>query len=509
MRARGGTSRAGARRLPAWAAGPLLALAAGLGSCATSGTEWNLAPVWSQHSRAGGGVEIEALAGALRSRVTYRGAAFEQIAVRPLWIRSRSADGNLVDRFLTPFGYAADRGDETVWQLLPIVRYDRRNLPGGEYDWTFFSLPGIYWSRRADGRTLRGWFPFGGVMERFLSYDRLEWVLFPLWLRTERSGRVTHHVLWPVFSHTHGTGGPSWRVWPLLGNSIYEGRYERWFFLWPVFLWQRNNLALPPSAQETKWMVFPLYGRTTAGNYRATTVLWPFFGWSHEEQKGFSAFDAPWPFVRVMRDPRNDVSRTRIWPFWSTYHGDGLDSSWYGWPIVNARREVYEHGEKDAVNIVPFLQTSQRRDEDAGKSLHHKIWPLYRTEMRGESERMLAFPALNPLWRTPEIDEMYAWIWELYTRERSQEVVRERFWLGLWRREKDAYEDRQALMGLWAQRVWYAPGGKVRDTSILYGLLRWRSGPEAPFELLAPAVPGPGWPLERVPRNATVAGPGP
>ena len=40
-------------------------------------------------------------------------------------------------------------------------------------------------------------------------------------------------------------------------------------------------------------------------------------------------------------------------------------------------------------------------------------------------------------------------------------------------------------------------------TSLLFGLLRWRSGPDG-FGFLLPAIPGPGWPLERVPPGATV-----
>jgi len=477
----------------------LLALAlvlAGFASCASGGTERNLAPLWSEHSMAGGGVEVEGLGGALRTRAPKRGAAFTQVAARPLMIRDRSSE-EVVDHFLTPFGYATYRPDETVWQLLPITRYDRRIAEDGTIEWTLLTLPGIYWSKRADGRILRGWFPFAGVMETFLSYDRLEWVLFPVWMRTDRSGRVTHHVLWPIFSFTNGMGGPSWRVWPLVGNSIYEGKYERWFVLWPFFLWQRNNLQLPPQAHETKWMVFPFYGRTTAGDYSATTVLWPFFGWASNETNGYKAVDAPWPLVRYLRDPRQDQERTRVWPFWSEYRGDGLDSTWWGWPFLNDRREVYEDAEKKATNLVPFVQTWERRDDQGNVEAYSKIWPFFQVERRNEDELRTAFPALNPLWRTPDIDAMYAWIWELYTRERHSNVVRERSWLGLYRREKDVLEDRRSLTFLWSTRAYSIEGVERRETSLFFGLLRWRSSTDSAFELMTPAFPGPGWPLER------------
>lgn len=483
--------RRAARRASVAAA--LALLAAG---CATDGTERNLAPLWSEHSMAGGGVETEALFGALRARVPHRGAAFSQVAARPLMIRDRS-DEEVLDHFLAPFGYAAYREEETVWQLLPITRYDRHTAVDGSVEWTLLTLPGIYWSKRADGRILRGWFPFAGVMEQFLSYDRLEWVLFPVWMRTERSGRVTNHVFWPVFAFTGGTGGPSWRVWPLVGNSIYQGKYERWFALWPFFLWQRNNLQLPPEAHETKWMVFPFYGRTTAGEYSATTVLWPFFGWASNPKNGYVAIDAPWPLVRYLRDPRQDVERTRAWPFWSEYEGDGLESTWWGWPFLNERREVYPDAERKATNLVPFVQNWERRDDAGNLERYGKVWPLFQVERRNDDEVRTAFPALNPLWRTPDIDAMYAWIWELYTRERQAAVVRERSWLGLYRREKDVLEDRRSLSVLWATREYELDEKPVRETSLLFGLFRWRSDEDSSFHLMIPAFPGPGWPLER------------
>jgi hypothetical protein len=34
----------------------------------------------------------------------------------------------------------------------------------------------------------------------------------------------------------------------------------------------------------------------------------------------------------------------------------------------------------------------------------------------------------------------------------------------------------------------------VRETSLLFGLLRWRASHKGGVELLAPAFPGPGWP---------------
>jgi hypothetical protein len=476
----------------------LAAIALGIvtNGCASFRSERHLAPLFTEISRAGGGTEFEALGGAVRLRRSRPSGPFEQFALRPLVIVDRTSTGETISHFLTPLGTSTNSGDEYTWQLLPVARYQRRVTSAGELEWTFLSLPGIYWARRSDGRILRAWFPFGGVLEDFLSFDRIVFVLFPLFARSERSGHVTYSFLFPVFAFTSGKGASGWRFWPLYGTSRLEGSYERSFALWPILHWQRNNLWAPREKQELKWMVFPLIGRTTRDTYRSTTLLWPFFGWAHDEKTDFWSFDGPWPLVRLHHDPQTDTFRTRFWPFYSHYHGDGLDSSWYLWPIVNVRSEQYASARRTGLYVLPFWQSWKRYDEEAGPSSFQKLWPLYQVERPEEHSLKSAFPALNPLWRTPEIDEMYAWIYELYTRERGHDIVRERSWLGLYRREKDELEDRSSFVGLWAHRK-YGVDGQTTESSLFFGLLRWRNSASGSLEWLPPAIPGPGWPLQR------------
>jgi hypothetical protein len=203
--------------------------------------------------------------------------------------------------------------------------------------------------------------------------------------------------------------------------------------------------------------------------------------------------------VRIQRPGETDSARrTRFWPVYARYQGDSLTSTWYGWPIVNRRREVYFDGERTGTVVVPFWQRWVRWDEEgAARGSWTKLWPLYQRRVEAEQERT-AFPALNPLWHTPVIDYHYAWIYELYARERVGERVRERSWGGIWRREMDPLERRAYHAGLWSRRTYREDDRTVRETSLLVGLLRWRSAAGRGARLLAPAFPGPGWPLERL-----------
>jgi len=480
--ARGSLAALGLAFVVGWACG-----------CAATRSEKHLAPFYTEISRGGGGTELELLGGAIRMRRSRPQGPFQQFALRPLVIVDRTETGDTLSHFLTPFGSSRNSGPEYTWHLIPIARYDRQILPSGDLEWTFLSLPGIYWARRADGRTLRAFFPFGGVLEDFLSYDRIEFVLFPLFARTVRDKRITYTFLWPIFSYTTGEGGSGWRFWPFYGTTQVDGSFHRSFALWPIVHWQTNNMWAPPEKQEHKWMVFPLVGHTWRDTYRATSFLWPFFGYARDPKTQFWSWDGPWPIVRLHHDPQTDTFRTRFWPFYSHYHGEGLDSNWYMWPIVNVRTEEYPTSRKTGLYILPFWQSWTRHDVEAGRSTFRKLWPLVQVERVGQHRLKYAFPALNPLWRTPDIDEMYAWIYELYTRERDHDVVRERSWLGLYRREKDGAEDRRSFVGLWARRRF----GQTVETSLLFGILRWRKTPSGSLEWMPPAIPGPGWPLTR------------
>jgi hypothetical protein len=474
-----------------------------LTACASLEQEKHVAPLFTEVSSAGRGTVIDALGGAILTRRDETGRTFMS-AKRPLWFEDIPTEEIRLVRFLVPFGNAVETPSHETWRLLPIYHYSRRVQDGKEQR-TLIALPGVYWSER-EGRILRAWFPFGGVLEVFLSFDRIEFVLWPIWIQSERHGRETNSILWPVFSWTKNAGGPSWRVWPLYGRNYRAGMWDRRFYLWPFFQVQRNNLDGGPDQIEKKWMVWPLLGRTRRGSYRGTTVLWPFFGYSRDPETGFWGWDGPWPLVRFQRGGKGDYERSRVWPFYGHYRGDGIDVHSYVWPFFGTRHEEYRNLEKDFEYLIPFWQyrrTLRRSDDHTTE--YRKLWPIFWLAHDGPDgdgpNRDMGFPALNPLWHTPAIDRAYAWIWELFTESKTPTTRRQRSWLGLWRRELDEYEDRASLAGLWARRKYRREGERVRETSLFFGLLRWRTGASDSIQLLSPAMPGPGWPLERSPET--------
>lgn len=504
MSGRGGqTSGAGAlssrRRTGTAQLAALLATALSA-SCASFSDDLHLAPFVSNVSTAGGGREAEALAGAIRVARPRPFDPANSWEVHPLICHDELGDGEALTRFLTPFGTRVQRGDEVVLQLAPLVRHQDDHDENGLPRRRTFALPGLFWYEDASRRVARAFFPFGGVIERYATYDRITFALFPLYMRTERSGGTFHHFLWPIFSYgRNGKGELDWHVWPLYGVAR-PGHAESGFFLWPFFLWARERPYLAPQMQPRRWMFWPFYGVSRVGTLTSRVALWPFFGFAHDPKSGFWSWDGPWPLVRIQRPGTSDdvAYRTRVWPFYSYFRGDGLESTWAPWPFYNRRSERYADGVRRGTYIIPFWQQWAEYDERGGeRASWQKMWPLYQHYEAGETART-GFPTLLPTWRLPDIDEHYAWLWELYTREQDGARVRERSWGGLWRRESDEREVREYVAGLWSRRKYRDGVATVRETSLLFGLLRWRTSTRARgFELLRPALPGPGWPAMR------------
>lgn len=502
-----GVGRGRARALLACALG--LALGA---ACAAPGDDVHLPPLVSDLARAGGGREFEALFGIVSVRRPGPedvGAPHRDWALRPLVSHVAGPGDRSLTHFLAPLGRHERRPDGTTSWLAPLYWFVSNDpeLAGSRWNWRFLLLPGLLLGQHPDGHTRLGLFPIGGVAEQFLTWDRLTWVLFPLFAKTTKHGGASWHFLWPLFNvGRSGLGGGTFRILPLYGHSIRPDRFVKRTVLWPFVHWSSEGQHLPPQLRTHRWMLWPLVGRLQRGSFRSWTFLWPFFGWSEDDETGYWAWDGPWPFVRVQgggEDPTAEVRRY-FWPFWSEYRGDGLESHWCPWPIVNWRHEVYEDGERDGFYVVPFWQSFHRTDEDgATRERWRKLWPLWQDHLEGDHRRW-AFPALNPFWPTPVMDDHYAWIYELFAVETEGGVRRERSWGNLWHREVDAFEDRAYLLGLWSRRRYGAPGARTSETSLLFGLLRWRRTPDEGIDWLRPAFPGPGWPARR-----TAAGAGP
>jgi hypothetical protein len=474
----------------------LLALVLALGcawasGCAAAGSDIHLAPLWTRMATADGGTVIEAAGGIYRQHRRDEGDFLQWRTLAPLYGIQRWRNGDWVAEHPFLFGRTRSVAGELTSYVVPFYLGWKRLDADGTPRSLWFTIVGL--TRQRDGDEIHGgWFPFYGHYEDILTFDDARWVLWPLWVRADRSGRVSHHVLWPFFGWTTGGDERSWHVFPLAARSQREDRYDRVYVLWPFFHWQRNFLGGGGEEPEKVWWFWPFHGHKERGTYDAWTWFWPLFGYARDPRSGFWALDFPFFLVRIQRGP-DDVRRTRFWPFYSHLEAGGLESTNYLWPIVHLRHEDSPAMERDSVSVVPFWQSWDRRDKATGEtSSWRKLWPLFRHERQGEW-RSGALLDLDPFFRNDLVTRHVTGFFRLYEWEEEPDYRRERSFLGLYRRERGRGEDRRSLSGLWASRRYAAADRAVRETSLLFGLVRWRVTADEGFDMLPPAFPGPGW----------------
>lgn len=462
-----------------------------LASCAASGSDVHLAPLYTRVATADGGTLVEVAGGLYRQHRRDEGEFLQWRTLAPLYGIERERDGDYIADHPFLLGRTRHRAGETTSFVVPLYLSWSRDTAAGKRRF-FLGLPGIL-RQETPQATHWGWFPFYGRFEDFLTFDDAEFVLWPLYVSAERSGRKSKHFLWPLFGWTSGGGEKSFHLFPFYGRSTWEGRYERSYWLWPFFHRHRNHLGGGEEVPEDVWMFFPFLGKTERGTYTAWTGLWPFFGFSRDTESGFWALDFPWPLVRLQRGPE-ETKRTRFWPLYSHLEAEGLDTTSWLWPIVTRSHETSTTAERSAFTVAPLWQQWDSTDLTSGEtSVWRKLWPLFRYEREGDwsSGTLLE---LDPFFRNRLVPRHLTSFFRLYEWEEEPRYRRERALLGLYRRELGRGEDRRSLAGLWARRVYTLAGEEARETSLLFGLLRWRVTPTGGFDMLPPAFPGPGWP---------------
>jgi len=166
---------------------------------------------------------------------------------RPFFVRRTDPAGEQVETTsLYPLFYLRRYGDTYEWSIFKIVnRYGRGDgaSPSPATEPQTFDVWPFYFSKdTGDPATSRhALLPVAGTVEGHLGYDRISWVLFPLYARTESRGSATTYTPWPILRVTQGAE-KGFAIWPLFGRRERPGAAEWQYFLWPFF-W--NNTIQP------------------------------------------------------------------------------------------------------------------------------------------------------------------------------------------------------------------------------------------------------------------------
>ncbi len=449
----------------------------------------------------------------------------------PLFYSARPQDGTWADLAVRPFYYRHRESlldKEEVESLYPVLQYTR-----SEQDWQFQFLYVVdfrregsseaEWEKRADlfplylsgrtetGETYRWLFPFGGKAYDRLGRDEIEFVLFPLYVRTVWRGAERRFFLWPFFMITQGEGHTGFRLGSLYGEEQKEGVFQRQFVLWPFFIRERTDLDGDNPGENL--VILPLYMASRSPQVDNYVVLWPFFHYVEDRARQFQQWSVAWPLFIIARGESRHVNR--FLPFFTEERYVLRDLLLVKEMRVRNFAVLYplyiRTEDKTATSLVVrdrilwWLYSDIRETGKDGDARRVEMWPFFRYVRNKEgwvtSQALALLEPLmpsndvfernwSPLWaiytyrRNPEGDEAHSVLWNLVrveaTREgRAVEVLGPLF--AYW---EQGEESRLALL---AGLLSVKKSQGVRSVRLLgQPILTWRDAPQ-PVASLDPA----------------------
>ena len=463
----------------------------GLGAgCAAPDADLHLAPFFSRHTVPGYD-HAEAAGGVLRHGEREGTTTW---ALSPLYWRQTLPDGEIEADFIWPLGRYEHDPDRprTLARLFPVFWREAEVRPDGieDIDWSLL-FPFFWGGSSSDGlENYFAFFPIIGTLKDFLTYDEVHFVLFPMMTINKKDERTATSLLWPVFGWVQGSE-QGWRVFPFYGRTEVPGEYKRSYILWPFFHRTLDDLDKPEPRQG--WLVVPLAGRIKQADYTATTVLWPIFGWARRPSTDYTSWQV-WPILKFERGG-SDGSRelSRVLPFWLHFENESTEYSSFLWPIFWVREDHFGEIERKSFYAVPLFWKSRTRRADGTKEGRWQVWPLARSEWdnQGNAEFASLAPGFQRVLLGDALSRNFGFAFEIWAgRDDGFDGPRHRrVILDLFHSAESAGHKRWSIPFLGGQ--WTEPNGVVH-TSLLLGLLRFRSGPGGGLE--EPAFPGPGWP---------------
>jgi len=375
-----------------------LSLAEGLGAgwlagaeAAPRARERNAWPVFVERKDAAGHLEWWNAAGPfLFKQPTLETEGDVIRGFRPFWVQTVAANGEIRSVWvLYPlFTYSGD-ADTYRWSLFDLARRTDRKAgaaephsplePSGEFDlWPF-------WFSRQTGdpeMSYRALFPIAGTVKNRLSFERLSWMPFPLYVQSEAHGAITTSTPWPFVRVTRGAAH-GFALWPLFGWQERPGVSREEFYLWPLGYNNTKQPApeAPPGTPPGRQVAaLPFYARASGPGFVSEDFLWPFFG--HTEMtapKRYHETRYLWPFLVQGRGEERYVNR---WgPFYTHSVVKGYDKTWYLWPLFRRAKWTDEGLAQTKTQVLWFLywsheQRSPLHPERPAAEIRH-IWPFY------------------------------------------------------------------------------------------------------------------------------------
>ena len=389
-------------------------------------------------------------------------------AVRPFYSRTTAQEGEIRDYLWPLYSRKEFKNEKTSRALLFWWTHDFEADAAAPRDRNWL-LPFYFQGRDANDESYFAIFPLGGTIHEFLGRDKISFALFPMVGKSQINEVKTTSVLWPIYSRTRGDGIQRDRVFPILGKSVLEGKYEKRFLLWPF--WTSAKYFYPGDSGSS-WILFPLCGRSKLDKESTWWVIPPFFRFTSGERE--DRLLCPWPFIQKTKSETLD--KFYLWPLWGRKQAAGgrIDRSFALWPFLWSEEVQQKDVTATRKKVLPFFFYEEQRlrepdlpeEQWAEVSRGWKLWPLMSWQRAGGVSRFRMLE-LWPVNHVAPLERNWTPLWTLYKRTHADGVTQKDILWFAWHSEQEPQTDRaewSLLKGLLA----YKKEGDAKTMRVLW-----------------------------------------
>jgi hypothetical protein len=387
--------------------------------------------------------------------------------VRPFFATARHPGTALEERSewdaLWPVAQSKTYAGEKSWRFL--LAWDRERLDGTQSRFLVMPL-WVHGHEQAD--SYAACFPLWGNVPHFLFSDRLEWCLWPLWMRRTVSDATTTSWLWPFFSRTDTPDGhlSKRRVFPFYLRHDRAGEFSKRSILWPF--WTDVTYAYP-SETGRAWILVPIAGHVETTKQNEWMAIPPFVRWGTSDK---GSLVQVWPFYRRVTGWREE---TTFWPLFSERKDESGTRGYALWPLYFYRTTDLGRVQTTHYTFLPvFFQKNRfRLPAAAAKPAPfgaQKPAPAEAAAGNDASQRELVA-------RRTAVWPLFTWEWDDETDESRFRTLDlwpgndpapvARSWAPLWtlfdRRRRGGHRESEALWGIYRASADEATGESARE----------------------------------------------
>jgi len=356
-------------------------------------------------------------------------------ALRPLIETSHRSEGGISrGSFLYPVASWQRSSDELSIRFLGLGLYVNRAAPTADRPYTreLRVFPFVFYRRGPSVGPSLSVIPLYANLEHFFGYERVQMLLFPLFLKLSEPLYERTWLPFPFFSRVGGRSGEGLRVWPIYGHTILGAEYESKYVAWPLYIRAVEHPGREGAVTtRISWPLFStLDGPTLHSASYAFLLLLPLYTHtidltSNTEIKGF-----PWPFWTTQTDRKTGRRLSlRLTPIYEERRTASLESTFYAWPFYRHRTGLGDSAGYERTDVLFVFYRDETQPTDP--PLHVRaLVPLGVWRRPGDGQLITLADGLLPYNET--LRALYAPLYRVFGRTIDETGSHYDLWWRMW-----------------------------------------------------------------------------